>query len=157
MNKILFSSTSSEYSTPKYLFDALNKEFHFTLDACASSRNTKCSCFYSLKDNALLSVWQGNVFMNPPYGRGLYDWVKKAYDSIRSTEANVVVALLPARTDTAWFHDFVRLAYEVRFIRGRLHFENTLYSAAYPNMIVVFKVNAHLYPKFSFVKYQKGI
>ena len=130
---IHFSSKTPEWETPQTLFDALNKEFRFTLDPCATKQNAKCRKFYTLKEDGLKQSWKGEqVFMNPPYGREIGAWVKKI-----SEEGGV--ALLPARTDTAWFHDYILGKAEIRFLRGRLKFGDSKNSAPFPSMIVVFR------------------
>lgn len=133
INKGLMTSKSGEWETPQDLFHSLDKEFHFTLDPCATKENAKCKKFYTKEDDGLKQDWTGErVFMNPPYGREIGKWVKKAKES-----ALGVVALLPARTDTKWFHDYVQGS-EIRFIKGRLKFSNSHNSAPFPSMIVIF-------------------
>ena len=130
----LFSSKTDLWETPQVLFDKLNAEFHFTLDACAISENAKCHHYYTPEQNGLSQNWAGIVWCNPPYGRKVGDWVKKA------SESNcTVVMLLPARTDTRWFHDYIYHKAEIRFIRGGLHFGGSKNSAPFPSMIVIFR------------------
>ncbi len=106
MNKELhFSSKSEEWYTPQDLFDRLDSIYHFTLDAAASEENSKCEHYYTKEDDALNKPWQGTVWLNPPYGRGIGEWIKKAYQS--ASEGATVVCLLPARTDTAAFHRYI--------------------------------------------------
>lgn len=132
MNQGMYSSTTPEWSTPQYLFDELDKEFHFTLDPCATKENAKCKKFYTREDDGLSKSWKGEtVFMNPPYGREIGKWVAKI-----SSEGGV--ALLPARTDTKWFHDYIYKKAEVRFIKGRLKFGGSKNSAPFPSMVVIF-------------------
>lgn len=131
---IHFSSKTDEWSTPQDLFDELNSEFHFNLDPCATKENAKCELFYTKEDDGLSKDWSGKtVFMNPPYGREIGKWVKKAKQSNA-----LVVCLLPARTDTSWWHEYV-IGSEVRFIRGRLKFGNSDKEAPFPSAIVVFR------------------
>lgn len=133
-NEGLTSSKTGEWETPQWLFDQLDAEFHFTLDPCATYENAKCAMFYTKEDDGLSRDWGGeSVFMNPPYGREIVKWVKKAYE-----EGTEVVCLLPARTDTRWWHDYVMKAAEVRFIRGRLRFGGCKNSAPFPSAVVVF-------------------
>ncbi len=140
INKGLMTSNTGEWETPQDLFDKLNREFLFTLDACATKKNAKCMEYYTKKDDGLSKNWQGKmVFMNPPYGREIGRWVKKASDESKKFDSPVVVALLPARTDTKWFHDFIYKKQEIRFIKGRLKFSNSKNSAPFPSMIVVFE------------------
>lgn len=141
LNKSMFSSNSSEYETPQWLFDKLNEEFNFTLDVCARPDNTKCKLFFTPAQNGLAQRWTPHIcWMNPPYGRQISQWVKKAY--IEAQKGATVVCLLPARTDTKWWHDYVMKATEIRFIKGRLRFSNTNNSAPFPSVIVIFK-NTH--------------
>jgi site-specific DNA-methyltransferase (adenine-specific) len=139
MNRTLLSSINKNIETPRWLFDALNKEFHFSLDACASNDNTKCERYFTERDNALEQSWEGEtVFCNPPYGRQVWKWVKKGFEeSLKSNTC--VVMLLPARTDTRWFHDYIYRKAEIRFLKGRLVFENHQYNAPFPSMVIVFK------------------
>lgn len=135
MNKGLFSSNTSEWETPMDLFNILDQEFKFTLDPCSNNNNFKCKKHYTLKENGLIQDWSSDiVFMNPPYGRDIYNWVRKAYNS-----NTTVVCLLPARTDTKWFHEFIYNKSEIRFIKGRLKFGRSKNSAPFPSMIVIFK------------------
>lgn len=136
MNKnLMFSSKSDLWSTPQDLFDRLNKEFHFTLDVCAIKENAKCSNFFDPTVDGLKQNWKGVCWMNPPYGRGIKKWVEKAYFS--SLEGATVVCLLPARTDTIWFHEYC-VKGEIRFIKGRLKFGGHADPAPFPSMIVIF-------------------
>lgn len=128
-----FSSKTPEWATPQSLFDELDKEFHFTLDPCATKENAKCKKFFTEKEDGLKQDWKDEkVFMNPPYGREIGFWIKKI-----NIEGGV--ALLPARTDTAWFHDYILGKAEIRFLRGRLKFGESKNSAPFPSMVVVFK------------------
>lgn len=139
INKGLFSSSTDEWATPQDFFRTLDEEFHFTLDPCSTDNNAKRKLHYTLKDNGLEQDREGQiVFCNPPYGRTIKDWVRKAYEE--STKPNTtVVMLIPARTDTAYFHDYIyHKAKEIRFIRGRLHF-NEAGPAPFPSMVVVFR------------------
>jgi phage N-6-adenine-methyltransferase len=122
------------WGTPIELFRQLDNEFHFNTDVCAVASNAKCSLYYSPKQNGLEQEWRGVCFMNPPYGRQIGKWVKKASES-KAT----VVMLLPARTDTKWFHDYIYKKTEVRFIKGRLKFGDGKNSAPFPSMVVVFR------------------
>ena len=138
-NRSLFSSTTGEWETPQDVFDALSLEFGgFDLDPCATEQNAKCKRYFTLADNGLAQTWAGKVFVNPPYGREIGDWIWKCYISSMST-ADLVVALLPSRTDTKWWHDWVMLASEIRFIRGRLKFGGATNSAPFPSAIAVWR------------------
>lgn len=140
MDRVLFSSHTDMWETPQDLFDELNKEFHFTLDVCATAQNAKCERFYSPVCNGLLQPWWGETaWCNPPYGREVGDWVRKASKS--AAEGSTVVMLLPARTDTKWFHDYIyqNPFVEVRFLKGRLKFGGAKNSAPFPSMVVIFR------------------
>ena len=139
INEGLFSSSSNEWATPKAFFAALDAEFHFTLDPCATPENAKCKNFYTIEDDGLTKSWGGEiVFCNPPYGRAIGAWVRKCSEESRKP-GTTVVALIPARTDTAYFHDYIyNKAREVRFVRGRLHFNDSKQGAPFPSMVVVF-------------------
>lgn len=136
---IMFSSATDLWSTPQDFFDELNAEFHFTLDPCATRENAKCARFFTVEDDGLKQDWQGEtVFCNPPYGRAIKDWVKKCYEESKKPGTTVVM-LIPARTDTSYFHDYIYgKAREIRFIRGRLKFGDAKNSAPFPSMVVVF-------------------
>lgn len=137
--KGLFSSATDDWATPQAFFDELNSEFLFTLDPCASPANAKCERYYTREQDGLFKDWQGErVFCNPPYGREIAKWVHKCY--IESRKKNtLVVALLPARTDTLWFHNLIyHKAREIRFIKGRLRFGGSDVNAPFPSMVVVF-------------------
>lgn len=137
--KVMFSSKSDLWATPQDFFDELNKEFNFTLDPCATKDNAKCSKYFTIKEDGLKQDWQGyTVFCNPPYGRKIKEWVKKCYEESQKPHTTVVM-LIPARTDTSYFHDYIyHKAKEIRFIRGRLKFGNAKNSAPFPSMVVVF-------------------
>jgi hypothetical protein len=140
VNSGLYSSATDDWGTPQALFDELNSEFNFTLDACASAHNFKVNIYFNKEINALAQSWTGTVWMNPPYGRTIGQWMKKAYEE--SQKGATVVCLVPARTDTAWWHDYA-VKGEIRFLRGRLKFEQPGFaknnSAPFPSAIVIFK------------------
>lgn len=133
----MFSSKTDMWETPQDLFDRLNQEFHFDLDVCATKENTKCPRFFSPQDDGLKQVWFGCCWMNPPYGKTIGQWVQKAYE-FAADRGGTVVCLLPARTDTKWWHDYCMKAAEIRFVRGRLKFGNSNNSAPFPSAIVIF-------------------
>lgn len=132
-------SRGSDWSTPQELFDELNREFRFTLDPCASDWNAKCKRYFTDKDDGLVQDWSGEiVFMNPPYGKDLKLWMEKAYAS--SLRGATVVCLVPAATDTSWWHDYA-LKGEIRYLRGRPRFvtkENEWQQTFSPSVIVIF-------------------
>lgn len=138
MQKIMnvhFSSNSNEWSTPQDFFDELNKEFNFDLDVCASKENAKCKKYYNKQEDGLNRNWNKGVWkwMNPPYGREIGKWIKKA------SEQGQTVCLIPARTDTKYFHEYIYGKAEIRFIKGRLKFGGHKNSAPFPSMVVIFK------------------
>lgn len=150
MNDVHYSSKSNEWETPQSLYDELDGEFGFTLDPCCTPENAKCETYFTVDDGSLCRTWKDHtVFMNPPYGREIGKWVAKAYNESRDYRT-IVVCLLPARTDTKWFHDYCQKG-EVRFLKGRLKFVNRalpswnstgdfkLSPAPFPSMIVVFR------------------
>lgn len=131
-----FSSKTPEWSTPQFLFDGLDSEFKFTLDPCATKENAKCKRFFTKEEDGLKKDWKGErVFCNPPYGREIGAWVEK----LAGGGASIAVGLLPARTDTRWFHDFILNKAEIRFLRGRLKFGGSKNSAPFPSMVVIFR------------------
>jgi phage N-6-adenine-methyltransferase len=140
VNSGLYSSATDDWGTPQALFDELNSEFNFTLDACASAHNFKVNIYFNKEINALAQSWTGTVWMNPPYGRTIGQWMKKAFEE--SQKGATVVCLVPARTDTAWWHDYA-VKGEIRFLRGRLKFEQPGFaknsSAPFPSAIVIFR------------------
>jgi len=135
--EVHFSSATDLWSTPQTFFDGLSAEFGFSLDVCALPENAKCAHYFTPSCDGLSQKWEGVCWMNPPYGREIGKWVRKAYES--SLEGATVVCLLPARTDTAWWHDYIALNAEVRFVRGRLKFGVAKNSAPFPSAIVIFR------------------
>ena len=136
--KVMFSSNSNEWTTPDDLYQILDSEFHFTLDAASTDENAKCPRHFTAEDNGLEQNWGGeSVFCNPPYGRDVGKWVKKCYDEGRN--GAVVVLLIPARTDTKYFHEYIyHKCTEIRFIRGRLKFGGSKQSAPFPSILVIY-------------------
>lgn len=139
INSGLFSSNTCEWATPKKFFNELNNEFHFTLDPCATELNHKCDKYYTIKDNGLMQSWKNEtVFCNPPYGKEISKWVKKCYEEHKKNNITIVM-LIPARTDTSYFHDYIYNKSEIRFIRGRLKFNDGKQGAPFPSMLVIYK------------------
>ena len=142
MNKstteLMFSSKTNEWATPMSFYNKLASEFYFTLVPCCTPETAKCETFYTEQDDGLAQSWEGHtVFMNPPYGRGIKDWIKKAYEE--SLKPNTkVVALIPSRTDTKYWHAYCMKAKSIRFIKGRLKFGNSKNAAPFPSAVVVF-------------------
>lgn len=135
----MFSSRSDNWATPTDLFNKLNEEFHFNLDPCANAYNHKCDRYFTKEQDGLKQNWGGNrVFCNPPYGKEINKWVLKCSEESKKNNT-LVVMLIPARTDTRWFHDYIYEKAEIRFIKGRLRFGESKNPAPFPSMIVVFK------------------
>lgn len=141
MNNVHFKSSEVEWETPESVFKPLQKEFNITLDTCASSKNAKCKRYIDKNTNSLSTMWlvkEGETcWMNPPYGRGIDKWIKKAHNE--TMNGTTTVALVPARTDTSWFHNYIHDKQEVRFIRGRIKFVDAKSSAPFPSMVVIFR------------------
>jgi phage N-6-adenine-methyltransferase len=136
-----FSSKTDEWATPIDFFAEVVKEFGvFDLDPCCTEASAKASRYFTKESDGLNRHWSGKVWMNPPYGRTIGKWMKKAYESSLSQET-MVVCLVPARTDTAWWHDYAMKG-EIRFIRGRLKFGEAKNSAPFPSALVVFNRTA---------------
>jgi phage N-6-adenine-methyltransferase len=140
INAGLFSSNSDQWETPQWLFDQQNEKYHFNIDVCALPENAKCPTCYTPEVDGLKQNWVGCCWMNPPYGRQIGQWVQKAYEE--SLKGATVVCLLPSRTDTRWWHEWVMKG-EITFLRGRLKFGGSKNSAPFPSAIVVFGEVAH--------------
>jgi len=137
--QVALSSNTDMWATPQDTFDALNEEFGpFDLDVCATADNAKCTLYYTEELNGLNQPWLGRCWMNPPYGRTIKAWMRKAYEA--SLNGALVVCLVPARTDTAWWHDYAAKG-TIRFIRGRLKFGGCRNSAPFPSAVVIFGNN----------------
>ena len=136
--KLMFSSKSDEWETPQGFFNKLDKTYRFTLDPCSTPKTAKCKKYYTPEDDGLTKSWRDEiVFVNPPYGN-IKDWVKKAHDESINNNA-VVVMLIPARTDTRYWHDYImEEADSIYFVKGRLKFGNSPNSAPFPSAVVVF-------------------
>lgn len=136
---VMYMSQSNEWSTPQDFFDGLNEEFHFDLDPCADETNHKCEKYFTKEDDGLSQNWGGNrVFCNPPYGSEIGKWVEKSYRE-GCKDNTLVVMLIPARTDTRYFHDYILHRSEIRFVSGRLKFGDGKNSAPFPSMVVIFR------------------
>ena len=137
ISKTLFSSDSAEWATPQDFYDKLNAEFHFTLDPCATPENAKCEKFYTKEQDGLAQDWTGEtVFCNPPYGRKIGLWIEKCYKHSRG--GWTAVMLIPSRTDTQWFHDYVYGKAEIRFVKGRIRF-NGKGNAPFPSLVAIYR------------------
>ena len=138
MKGIPMTSSRQDWETPAKIFEPLRDEFNITLDVCATSSNAKCPYFYTPSDDALQLGWnltKRNCWMNPPYGRGIDKWIEKAYRE--SLLGITVVCLVPARTDTRWWHDYC-IKGTIRFIRGRIKFVGAKENAPFPSAVVIF-------------------
>lgn len=136
----MFSSKTDKWATPQDFYNKLNEEFHFTLDPCADEFNHKCNTYFDKEQDGLKQDWSGNtVFCNPPYGSVIKDWVKKCSEESMKPNTTVVM-LIPARTDTKYFHDYIykKPNVDVEFIKGRLKFGGSKNSAPFPSMVVIF-------------------
>lgn len=141
--KLMFSSASAEWATPRDFYERLNNRFQFNLDPCCTTESRKCEEHYTKEDDGLSKSWSGKrVFMNPPYGRGIDKWIEKAYTEGQKPKTQVV-CLIPARTDTKYWHKYCMRASEIYFVKGRLRFENgepgKANSAPFPSAVVVFR------------------
>jgi len=136
--ELMFSSETDMWETPQSFFDKLNAVFRFETDVCATAENAKCANFYTEQTNGLEQTWGGVCWMNPPYGRNITGkWVEKAYNSAKQNGATVV-CLLPARTDTKYWHEFCMKG-EIFYIKGRLKFGGAKDAAPFPSAVVVFR------------------
>jgi len=136
----MFSSKSSDWETPQDFYEKLNEEFGpFTLDPCASEETAKCENYFTMQNDGLFRSWaKQTVFMNPPYGRQISNWIRKAYQEAQNPGTKVV-CLIPARTDTKYWHDYCMRAKEIHFVKGRLKFGNSENSAPFPSAVIIFE------------------
>lgn len=139
LNPSLFSSDKDDWETPQDFFEKLDNEFNFDLDPCCSKLTAKCQKFFTKEDDGLFQPWFGTVYMNPPYGRQIVNWIKKA--SEESQKGCVVVCLVPARTDTRWWHDYCMKSSEIRLLNRRLTFAGADNKSTFPAAIVIFRPN----------------
>ena len=137
LNNSMFSSAIDSWQTPDWLFRRLDEEFSFVLDPCCTVESARCAKFYTVETDGLAQVWSGAVYMNPPYGRGIIQWVKKAYEESRKLGC-VVVCLLPVRSDTRWWHLYCMKASEIRLLDKRLEFKGSTNKAPFPSAVVIF-------------------
>lgn len=153
--KVMFSSLRQDWATPKDIFNELDKEFHFTLDPCCSEKTAKCKKFFTIKEDGLKQSWEGEkVFVNPPFGREQAAWIKKCFEESQKKDT-LVVMLIPARTDTLAFHEYIYPNASLRFIKGRIKFENPdsttpkekWTAAPFPSMVVIFGQTTKAYQK----------
>lgn len=143
MSNVHFSSKTDLWSTPQDFFDELNKRYQFDVDVCATTENAKVDTYFTKEINGLEQDWSKYkmCWMNPPYGREIGKWIEKAYSEAQ--KGTTVIALLPARTDTRWFHNHIYMMYgvSVEFVKGRLKFGGSKNAAPFPSMIVKFEKN----------------
>ena len=143
-DKNRFHTERNDWETPDELFNEMNAEFCFTVDLAASAENAKCKRYFTADDNALRQPWKGVCWLNPPYGEArdnrLAVWVKKAWEE--SQRGATVVMLIPARTNTNWFHDYCLRYGEVRFVRGRPLFKGAKHGLPQPLAFVIFRTKA---------------
>ena len=138
--KVHYMSRSNEWTTPPDLFNKLNLKYNFTLDPCCTKESALCDKYYTIEDDGLQKDWSGEiVFMNPPYGREIGKWIEKAYKE--SLKGAVVICLIPSRTDTKYWHNFIfPYASDIKFIKGRLKFGDGKNPAPFPSALVEFKI-----------------
>ena len=138
MTKGLTSTGNIVAETPKYLFDRISSIFNFSLDVCALPENAKCESYYTPKDDGLSKPWRGGVWCNPPYGREISSWVKKAYEESQKEYNSFVLMLLPARTDTRWWWEYVQSKATLFFIKGRVKFGDHNVGAPFPSVLALY-------------------
>jgi phage N-6-adenine-methyltransferase len=137
VNGALFQHATDEWSTPPAFFRKLDRRYRFTLDPCATAENAKCALYFTKEQDGLQQSWGSHrVFCNPPYGRAIGKWVRKAFEA--SQRGALVVLFVPARTDTRWYHDWVQGKAEVTFVAGRLRFGGAKTGAPFPSMLAVY-------------------
>ena len=138
ITKGLTSTGNIVAETPKYLFDKISSIFNFSLDVCALPENAKCESYYTPKDDGLSKPWRGGVWCNPPYGREISSWVKKAYEESQKEYNSFVLMLLPARTDTKWWWEYVQGKATLFFIKGRVKFGDHNVGAPFPSVLALY-------------------
>jgi len=147
MNEGMFTSDRQDWETPQRFFDKLDEVYRFTLDVCATTKNTKCPKFFTPEVDGLAQDWSGETWWcNPPYGREIGRWMEKCYLETKGGDS-IGMALIPVRTDTKWWHDWVMRAYSIGFIRGRLKFVGGSSSAPFPSAIVFWGKHNLLEPR----------
>jgi phage N-6-adenine-methyltransferase len=141
--KLMFSSKEMSWETPQDFFDKLDRDFNFDLDPCATAETAKCKTFYTEEDDGLSKNWGPckTVFVNPPYGRDIKKWIKKGYEESRKDKTTVVM-LIPARTDTSYWHEYCMRASQIFFVKGRLKFGAATAGAPFPSAVIIFGWNS---------------
>ena len=138
INTALYASRADEWPPPRTFFATLNDEFQFTLDPCATRENATCARYFTMKERGLAKDWgHRRVFCNPPYARAISAWVQKCY--LAAMQGATVVLLIPSRTDTRCFHDWIYGKAELRFVRGRLKFGDGSQSAPFPSLVAIYR------------------
>ena len=150
VNEGMFTSDSAEWETPHAFFAAIDSVYAFTLDAAASDENAKCERYYTKEDNALEQRWPGVVWCNPPYGREISDFVKKASEEILWSDTELIIMLVPCRTDTKWWQQYAMKADEIMLIGRRLKFVGAPTSAPFPSALLFFREGRGIYPRLSY-------
>lgn len=138
INKAKMTSNRDDWETPQDFFEKYDSQYHFDLDVCASEQNAKCKRYFTKSQDGLKQEWKGKCWMNPPYGKAISLWMKKAMEAVFNGAAELVVCLVPARTDTRWWHDYAMNG-EITFIRGRLKFGGSKNAAPFPSAVVIFR------------------
>ena len=146
---IVGKSKKTEYSTPPKIVEPLIKEFNITKDVCASSENHKLPDYWTKEDDALAKTWEGNCWMNPPFGRHISKWVRKAYSEASN---GTKVCLIPVRSNTKWWAE-VSPNSEIRFINGEVNFNNEPRGLWLPMCIIIFGEQAKV-GTFSIIDYR---
>lgn len=138
-NDLMFSSDKMDWGTPRDLYESLDKEFNFSYDLCALPYNTKCTFYFSPDQDSMKQDWHkidGYCWLNPPYGRDIIKWIKKAYEE--SLIGAKIVILIPSRTDTKYWHKYCMKSSHIRFIEGRVKFEGAKDVAPFPSALIIF-------------------
>ena len=139
IQEAMFSSKSGEWETPQDFYERLNRAYDFNLDPCCTEETAKCKKYFTKEEDGLNKSWKGHrVFMNPPYGRKIGEWLKKAHEEGTKPQTTVV-CLIPSRTDTKYWHKYCMKADEIYFVKGRLKFGNSSNAAPFPSVVVVFR------------------
>lgn len=146
--ELMFSSKSNEWATPDDFFQKLDRLYGpFTLDPAATDQNHKVSKYFDISVDGLKQDWSNNyVFCNPPYGKEIANWVEKGYNEGQKNNTCVVM-LIPSRTDTKYWHEWVMKADEILFVKGRIKFGNSKTGAPFPSAVVVFRKTQYNFPR----------
>lgn len=151
------AKSKDDWATPQYFYDLLNREFHFTLDPCASDENHKCPKYYTIAQNGLEQSWEGEtVFVNPPFNQK-DEWIGKCWKETKdlTKRPTTIVLLIPSTTDTKAWHQYVMEAHEIRFCKGRVNFTGTTTGATFPLSVIVFINKGSMGPLVSSFEHKK--